>query len=455
MGKNFSQNNLQVRFCLFMAFFFMVLHSNSGLAQNPIIMDQFTADPTARVFNEKVYLYPSHDIPPVVDQERDNWFCMADYHVFSSENFTDWTDHGVIVYQNNVPWVDSTSYSMWAPDCIGKNGKYYFYFPSVVKDSLRRGFRIGVAIADKPAGPFIPLSEPLRGVHGIDPNVFIDEDGQAYLYWSSRKFFVAKLKDNMVELSSDPKEIEGLPQQGLKEGPFMFERKGIYYMTYPHVMDTTEQLEYAIGDNPMGPFKQTGVIMEERPDCWTNHHSIIQFNKQWYLFYHYNDLSPQFDKNRSVRIDSLFFDENGKILKVKPSLRGVGLTKATDKIQIDRYSQISKEGTSIAFLDSLNTFKGWKIVFNKPNSWSQYNAVDFSHNNYKYIKIRTKSKTGGTLQIRLNKVNGPIIAKVKIPKSNNWQTITSPLSEYTSGIHNIIVQLQDNKNVAVDWIRFE
>lgn len=105
--------------------------SVNTFAQNPIIRDQFTADPTARIFNGKVYVFPSHDIPtPPEKPGRKDWFCMADYHVFSSENLTDWTDHGVIVSQNKVPWVDSTSYSMWAPDCIEHNGKYYFYFPA-------------------------------------------------------------------------------------------------------------------------------------------------------------------------------------------------------------------------------------------------------------------------------------------------------------------------------------
>ena len=114
-------------------------------AQNPIIRDQFSADPTARVFNNKVYLYPSHDIKPPVGQRQD-WFCMEDYHVFSSENLTDWTDHGMIVTQNKVPWVRPDSYSMWAPDCVYRNGKYYFYFPSTPAGGMR-GFGVGVAIA--------------------------------------------------------------------------------------------------------------------------------------------------------------------------------------------------------------------------------------------------------------------------------------------------------------------
>ena len=122
-------------------------------AQNPVIRDQFAADPTARVFNDKVYLYPSHDIFPPEGQRQD-WFCMEDYHVFSSENLTDWTDHGVIVTQNKVPWVKPDSYSMWAPDCIERNGKYYFYFPSAPKDGSR------ASAASTPACFRLPTAMP-------------------------------------------------------------------------------------------------------------------------------------------------------------------------------------------------------------------------------------------------------------------------------------------------------
>lgn len=130
--------------------------------------------------------------------------------------------------------------------------------------------------------------------------MFIDKDGQAYLYWSMGNIFVAKLKDNMLELDSEPLAIPNLPEKGLKEGPFVFQRKGIYYLTFPHVENKIERLEYAIGDNPMGPFKMTGVVMDESPmNCWTNHQSMVEFNSQWYLFYHQDAYSPKFDKNRS------------------------------------------------------------------------------------------------------------------------------------------------------------
>ena len=143
-----------------------------GMADNPLILDQFTADPTARVFEGKIYVYPSHDIPvPPGSGARPNWFCMEDYHVFSSENLIDWTDHGVILTQSEVPWLTRMSYNMWAPDCVFRDGKYYFYFPT--------GGGIGVAIADNPYGPFKPEPTSIQGIRGIDPGVIIDKDGSA------------------------------------------------------------------------------------------------------------------------------------------------------------------------------------------------------------------------------------------------------------------------------------
>ena len=429
---------------------------NITKGQNPIIQDQFTADPTARVFNGRVFVFPSHDIPAQPGRGRANWFVMEDYHVFSSSNLTDWTDHGVIVSQNKVNWVDSTTFSMWAPDCIEKNGKFYFYFPANVKQSFGRGSSVGVAIASNPSGPYVPQPEPIKGIRGIDPALFIDKDGQAYIYWAGGNIFAAKLKDNMLELASDPIVVTEMPAKGLKEGPFLFERKGIYYMTYPHVENKTERLEYATSDNPMGPFKFTGVIMDESPTgCWTNHHSIIEYNNQWYLFYHHNDLSPKFDKNRSVRIDSLFFNDDGTIRKVTPTLRGAGVTDATREIQLDRYSQISNSGASIAFLDSLDTFKGWKVTLNKPGAWIRYNSVDFGNHKLKKIRVRVLSETGGTLLVRQDNPDGKVIAETDIPEGPGWITVEARVAKLQKGMHDLVVSLKDQGSVSADWISFK
>ena len=422
------------------------------IAQNPLIMDQFTADPSARVFGGRVYVYPSHDLDCGT-----NWFCMQDYHVFSSADMVNWIDHGVIIRQEEVAWVDANTNSLWAPDCYEKDGKYYFYFPAIADTNTGiKGMAIGVAISDKPYGPFTPQSRPIEGVSGIDPNVFIDKNGQAYLYWARMSgLYGVKLKDNMLELVGEPQPIESLPQ-GMKEGPFMFERKGIYYFTFPHVIDTTEALVYAMGSDPLGPFEYKGIFMDESPTfCWTNHHSIIEYEGQWYLFYHHNDLSPQFDKNRSVRVDSLFFNEDDTIRKVKPTLRGVGAVQATDKIELDRYSAISQEGVSIEFLDNADRFAGWKSILTEENAWIRFNSVNFKEENLKRIKIKALSDTGGTVAIQIGDGDKYKIWKLKIPISKDWKIISANIKNLLVGIQNIEISLRDSGRVEIDWIQFE
>lgn len=427
----------------------------AALAQNPIINSQFTADPTARVFNGKIYLYPSHDIPSPIEKLK-TWFCMPDYHVFSSSNLTDWEDHGVIVSQDKVSWVQDGSYTMWAPDCVCKDGKYYFYFPAAPKGE-EKGFGVGVAIADHPEGPFMPMWKPIEGIHGIDPCVLIDRDGQAYIYWAGMGLHMAKLKPNMMELASEPQAVEGLPE-GFKEGPFAFERNGKYYFTFPWVRekDGTETLAYAMADHPMGPFTFKGIIMDESPTkCWTNHHSIVEYQGQWYLFYHHNDYSPKFDKNRSVRIDSLNFNPDGTIQKVIPTLRGVGLTNARSRIQIDRYSALQGKGIGIDYLDKNNCFAGWKTLFSKSNTALIYNKVDFGNEKVVEITVRAKSAKGGVLVVRADGTKGNIIAKVKIPRSAAWKNVRAQVLHAPQGVHALHVSLQSGADVEVDWIGFD
>jgi hypothetical protein len=447
-------------------------------AQNPIIRDQFTADPTARVFNNKVYLYPSHDIKPPVGQRQD-WFCMEDYHVFSSENLTDWTDHGVIVTQNKVPWVRTNSYSMWAPDCVERNGKYYFYFPSAPKDG--RGFGVGVAIADRPEGPFICEPEPIKGINGIDPCVLQASDGNAYIFWGAGR--CAKLKPNMKELADDtPKEkvkwgnrefemygvncLKDLPNRQA-EGPFAFEYNGNYYLTYPYVRENTEVLGYAMSKNPMGPYEYKGIIMPEHENgCWTNHHSIINYKGQWYLFYHQNAFSPNDDKRRSVQIDKLYFNADGTIKEVKKTMRGVGINKATEKIEIDRYSTASADVTT-ELIDTVNTFRSYQATLPVKGSWLQYNDVDFSGvENTAYLIVNAKAAGNTEFCIREKTAKGKLIARIPMnvvsqmgqfrrDQSNQWLTQTVALQYVPKGVTDLVVTCEGDAAISVNWVQFK
>lgn len=451
------------------------------MAQNPIIRDQFTADPTARVFNNKVYLYPSHDIFPPEGQRQD-WFCMEDYHVFSSENLTDWTDHGVIVTQNKVPWVRPNSYSMWAPDCVERNGKYYFYFPAGAEG---RGFGVGVAIADSPEGPFIPEPEPIKGINGIDPCVLLASDGNAYIFWGAGR--CAKLKDNMKEIADDtPSEtvkwgdrefemkgvncLKDLPSRQA-EGPFAFEANGWYYLTYPYVRENTEVLGYAMSKNPMGPYEYKGLIMAEHENgCWTNHHSIINYKGQWYLFYHRNWFSPRDDKRRSACIEKLFFNPDGTIQEVKATMRGVGINQATEKIEIDRYSAASADVTT-QLIDTVNTFRSYEATLPVKGSWLKYTDIDFGCLTDGYFVISAKASDNTVFYVREKSADGKILAKIDMtvkPEqapgmpamfrrdfTNQWLTMTAALEYTPKGVSDLVITNEGDAAVSVDWIQFK
>ena len=414
---------------------------------NPIITGQFTADPTARVFEGKLYMYPSHDIPSVITHtDGSAWFSMPDYHVFSSEDLTSWTDHGVILRQEDVPWGKPDAYAMWAPDCVFKDGKYYFYFPDA--PAGRPGFGIGVAVADRPEGPFTPQAKPIKGVVGIDPCVLIDDDGTSYMYWSGMGLSGCRLNDNMLELDGRPARLDRALPEGFKEGPFVFKRNGKYYLTYPWVRENTETLAYAMGDNPLGPFEYKGLIMKESPvGCWTNHHSLVEYEGQWYLFYHHNDYSPDFDKNRSARIDRVYFNEDGTIQEVVPTLRGVGPVKATSKVEIDRYSSI--EGARIEYLDSTDLFQGWKTVFSSPGDKVVFNELDFGRKAPEKVSVRVMAPADSRLAITI----GETVA-VDIPALPEWAEVSLPMPFKVKGMQNLEVELVSGTEVEVDWITF-
>ena len=409
---------------------------------------------------------------------------MEDYHVFSSENLTDWTDHGVIVTQNKVPWVRPDSYSMWAPDCVERNGKYYFYFPSAPNGAMR-GFGVGVAIADSPEGPFIPEPEPIKGINGIDPCVLLASDGNAYIFWGAGR--CAKLKDNMKELADDtPTEkvkwgerefemkgvncLKGLPSRQA-EGPFAFEYNGNYYLTYPYVRENTEVLGYAMSKNPMGPYEYKGLIMPEHENgCWTNHHSIVNYKGQWYLFYHQNAFSPRDDKRRSVQIDKLYFNPDGTIQEVKKTMRGVGINQATERIEIDRYSEASSDVTT-QLIDTVNTFRSYEATLPAKGSWIKYKDIDFSCLTDGYVLVSAKAAGNTKFFIREKDANGKILAEIDMtvkPEtpagmpamfrrdfSNQWLTQTAALNYTPKGVSDLVITCEGDAGISVDWIQFK
>ena len=315
-------------------------------------------------------------------------------------------------------------------------------------------------------------------------------DGNAYIFWGNGR--CAKLKPNMKELADDnPKEtvkwgnrememvgvncLQGLPNRQA-EGPFAFEANGWYYLTYPYVRENTEVLGYAMSKNPMGPYEYKGLIMAEHANgCWTNHHSIVNYKGQWYLFYHCNFFSPNDDKRRSVQIEKLFFNPDGTIQEVKPTMRGVGINKATEKIQIDRYSTAS-DGVTTAHVDTTIAFSGDYATI-PAKGWMKYADVDFSCLTDGYMIVNAKASDNTEFCIREGNAKGKVLARIKLTvkpeqpaggaaanpmmsrfrrdMTNQWLTQTVSLDYVPKGVVDLVVTCEGPGAASIDWVLFK
>lgn len=336
-----------------------LLALESGICQNPtsspakpkpLVTDIYTADPSAHVFNGKIYIYPSHDIEANVPQDDEGGhFNMRDYHVFSMDKIGGKvTDHGVALDIKDVPWAGR---QMWAPDAAYKNGTYYLYFP--VKDK-KDVFRIGVATSKSPTGPFKAEPTPIPGSYSIDPAVFTDTDGKSYMYlggiwggqlqrWHTGKYDsslktdlkkdnepalsakVARMSKDMLKFEEPLKDLvivdkAGKPLLGgdhdrrFFEGGWMHKYKGTYYFSYS--TGDTHLLAYATSKSPYGPFTYQGVLMKPVTG-WTTHHSIIEFQGKWYIFYHDVELSGK-THLRNIKVRELKRNADGSLETITP-----------------------------------------------------------------------------------------------------------------------------------------
>lgn len=318
----------------------------------PLVTDLFTADPSAHVFNGKIYIYPSHDIEANVAQDDEGGhFNMRDYHVYSMDKIDGKvTDHGVALDLKDIPWA---ARQLWAPDAAYKNGTYFLYFPAKDKDDV---FRIGVATSKSPTGPFKPEAKPIPGSYSIDPAVFTDNDGKSYMYfggiwggqlqrWHTGKYDaslktdlgkghedepalnarVARMKDNMLVFDEIPKDVTILDEHGKSllakdadrrffEGAWMHKFGDKYYFSYS--TGDTHFLAYAVGSSPYGPFTYKGIIMKP-VSGWTTHHSIIEFEGKWYIFYHDAELSGK-THLRNIKVRELVREVDGSIKTIDP-----------------------------------------------------------------------------------------------------------------------------------------
>jgi beta-xylosidase len=310
----------------------------------PLVTHIYTADPSAHVFEGKIYIYPSHDLDETIESnDSGDQYGMTDYHILSIDDLNSpCIDNGEALHIKDVPWA---SKQMWAPDAAYKNNIYYLFFPARDKNDI---FRIGVATSPNPVGPFIPQKDYIQGSFSIDPAVFVDDDNRAYVYfgglwggqlekWQTGTFNpdgvgpdksapaigprVAELNDDMLSFKETPQEISIIDEDGNAilageedrryfEGPWMHKYNGYYYLSYS--TGTTHYIVYAMSKNPKGPFVYKGRILNPVVG-WTTHHSIVQFKDKWFLFYHDSSLSGGEDNKRCVKFTELTYNEDGSI----------------------------------------------------------------------------------------------------------------------------------------------
>jgi hypothetical protein len=320
--------------------------------KEPLITDMYTADPSAHVFEGRLYIYPSHDLDDHANRPApDNLgsqYDMVDYHVFSMENMdTPPVDHGEVLNLKDVPWAEK---QMWAPDAALKNDTYYLYFPALDHEGI---FRIGVATSKAPAGPFKAEPNYIQGSFSMDPCVFVDDDGQAYMYfggllggqlerWQSGEYDpngqmpgpdepmpgprVAKMSEDMLSFDGPVGEVSILDEDGKPvtagdqarlffEASWMHKYNGTYYLSYS--TGFSRRLAYATGTSPTGPFTFRGHILTPVLG-WTTHHSIVEFQGKWYLFYHDSTLSGGVDYQRNLKVTELVYNADGSIETIDP-----------------------------------------------------------------------------------------------------------------------------------------
>lgn len=420
----------------------LLLTGLSFSAQNPIVQTAYTADPAPMVYNDRLYVYTTHD------EDDSTWFTMNNWKVFSTNDMVNWTDHGVILSYNDFDWAKRDA---WAAQCIERNGKFFMYVPMISKTNNKGA--IGVAVADSPFGPFHdPLGKPLAQSEwgDIDPTVFIDDDGQAHMYWGNPKLKYVKLNENMISYSGDIVEVpmteeafgkrEGNPERPAKyeEGPWLYKRKDLYYLFWPGG-PLPEFIGYSTSKSAQGPWKYGGIIMPAEGKSFTNHPGVIDFRGKTYFFYHNGALPGGSGFTRSVSVQELNFNKDGSISPFKMTN---GITEAIETVNPYAFNQAEMIAWSENIKSYQNKTAGVFIKAKKNGAYSSVKNVDFGKDGATNFSARlgTTHNSGVTMDVRLDNLDGPIIGTVKVPLTggdDRFETVTVNVSNKVKGLHNL------------------
>lgn len=418
-----------------------VVSSSSIDAQNPIIQTNYTADPAPMVYNNKLYLYTSHD------EDNSTWFTMNDWRLYSTDDMVNWTDHGIILKYTDFKWAKSDA---WAAQCVERNGKFYMYVPLTTLENNRSA--IGVAVADSPLGPFYdPLGKPLVQTDwgDIDPTVFIDDDGQAYLYWGNPNCYYVKLNEDMIsyegevvkvpmtEASFGKREDNSKRPTLYEEGPWLYKKNNLYYLFWAGG-PLPEHLGYSTSESAEGPWKYGGVIMSKVTGSFTNHPGVVDFRGKTYLFYHNAALPDGSGFNRSVCVQELPFNNDGSIPQITEEKEGITKPLST----VNPY--IKTEAETIAWSEGVKSYQneqvGVFITAKYDSAYTMVKNIDFrGAGATKFIARVGSTHNDVVMEIRLDSIEGKLIGTVKVPRTggnDRWSLVETNI-EKVAGVHDL------------------
>lgn len=403
-------------------------------SENPIVQTNFTADPAPLVYNGTVYLYTSHD------EDDATGFKMVNWKLYTSKDMVNWTDHGSVASLATFPWAVQSN-DAWAPQAIERNGKFYLYVPISVAGWPKNV--IAVAVADSPFGPFKDaLGHPLieKSTGNIDPTVFIDDDGQAYLYWGNPNLWYVKLNQDMISYSGDIVKEDSRPQN-YQEGPWFYKHNGKYYMAYASHC-CPEGIGYAMSNHPTGPWQYKGMIMDPNSMSSGNHPGIVDFKGSSYVFgfnYALNlALTSTHRERRSVCVSKFTYNPDGTISTV-PWFDKAGVPQVGT---LDPFQRTEAE--TIAWESGVKTWQsenvGVYVTGIANGSYIKVAGVDFGNNLASSFTASVASGSkGGEMELHLDRVDGPVIGSLPVSNTGGWyawKTQTVPVSS-AAGVHDL------------------
>ena len=426
-------------------------------ADNPIVQTIYTADPAPLVHNGRVYLYTGHD------EDGSTNFTMKEWRVWSSADMVNWTDHGSPLNLASFRWASTNA---WAGQAIERNGRFYWYVPMTHATTGRMA--IGVAVSDSPTGPFSDaLGHPLVENGEFDPTVFIDSNGQAYLYWGNPDLWFVTLNADMISFSGSPTQIP-LTTAGFgsrtgnttrptlfEEGPWVYKRNGIYYNVFA-ARCCSEFIGYSTAPGPTGPWTYRGTIMPTQGTSFTNHPGVIDFAGNSYFFYHNGALPGGGGFTRSVAVERFSYNADGTIPMINMTTLGAPQISALNPY-------VRQEAETIAQESGVETQPcsegGMNVGWIENGDWIKVEGVAFGAGAASFSARVASATSGGTIELHLDSVGGPRVGTCNVPGTGGWQTwatVSCPVTG-AAGTHSLFLKFTGGTGFLfnVNWWQFK